>query len=154
PLVSVLRHRSGTAPGLVFMAPSAGPGQRGAMILDGAGHLVWFHPVVNKVVTDFKVQQLHGDPVLTWWEGKSVNGLGVGEWVVVDTSYREVARFSAARGLDADLHEFQISPWNTALVTSNEVVPADLSSVGGSSRGNVVGGVIQELSLPDGRLLW
>ena len=154
PVVTVLQHRRGTAPGLVFLAPSAGPGQRGAMILDGAGDLVWFHPVVDKVVTDFKVQTLHGKPVLTWWEGKSVHGLGDGEWVVVDASYRELARFRAARGLDADLHEFQISPWNTALVTSNEVRPWDLRPVGGSAHGHVVGGVVQELALPSGRLLW
>ena len=155
PVVTVLRHRRGSAPGLVFLAPSAGPGQRGAMILDGAGKLVWFHPAAHgKVVTDFKAQTLHGKPVLTWWEGKSVNGLGDGEWVVVDTSYREVARFGARRGLDADLHEFQISPWNTALVTSNEVLPWDLRPVGGGAHGHVVGGVVQELALPSGRLLW
>lgn len=155
PVVTVLQQHRGTAPGLVFLAPSAGPGQRGAMILDGAGELVWFHPMADKkVVTDFKVQTLHGKPVLTWWEGKSVHGLGDGEWVVVDTSYRELTRFSAKRGLDADLHEFQISPWNTALVTSNEVRPWDLRSVGGGAHGHVVGGVVQELALPSGRLLW
>jgi hypothetical protein len=63
-------------------------------------------------------------------------------------------RFSAARGLHADLHEFVITPWNTALVTSTEVRPWDLRSVGGGSRGRVVGGVVQELALPSGRLLW
>jgi hypothetical protein len=154
PVVTVLERRRGSAPGLVFVAPSSGPGQNGAMILDDAGHVVWFHPVRHKAVTDFKVQKLHGEPVLTWWEGKSVRGLGVGEWVVLDTSYREVARFSAARGLHGDLHEFVITPWNTALVTSNEVLPWDLRSVGGSPRGRVVGGVVQELALPSGRLLW
>jgi hypothetical protein len=154
PVVAVLQRRSGAAPGLVFVAPSSGPGQRGAMIFDDAGDLVWFHPVVHKVVTDFKVQKLRGDPVLTWWEGKSVKGVRVGEWVVLDTSYREVARFSAARGLLADLHDFVITPWNTALVTSTEVLPWDLRSVGGGPRGHVVGGVVQELALPSGRLLW
>jgi hypothetical protein len=154
PVVAVLQRRRGSAPGLVFMAPSSGPFQRGAMIFDDTGHLVWFHPVVHKVVTDFKVQKLRGQPVLTWWEGKSVKGLGEGEWVVLDTSYREVARFSTARGLHGDLHEFQITPWNTALVTSNEVRPWDLRSVGGGPRGHAVGGVVQELALPSGRLLW
>src|SRR5262249_30093806 len=108
PVVSVLRRRRGAAPGLVFMAPSSGPGQRGALIIDDAGEPVWFRPVVGKSVADFKVQQLHGRPVLTWWEGLSVRGLGDGEWVVVDPSYRELARFSAAHGLPGDLHEFTI----------------------------------------------
>jgi hypothetical protein len=73
---------------------------------------------------------------------------------VLDASYREVVRLSAARGLRADLHEFLITPWNTALVTSTEVRPWDLRSVGGGPRGRVVGGVVQELALPSGRLLW
>jgi hypothetical protein len=136
------------------MAPSSGAGQRGALIFDDAGEPVWFRPVTGKTVTDFKVQRLHGRPVLTWWEGLSVRGLGDGEWVVVDPSYRELARFSAARGLPGDLHEFTISPWNTALVTSNEVKAWDLRGVGGSRHGHVVGGVVQELELPSGRLLW
>jgi len=66
PLVAT--HGATTA--FVFLAPSSGPGQRGAMILDGSGDLVWFRPVTNKVVTDFKAQTLHGKPVLTWWESK------------------------------------------------------------------------------------
>jgi hypothetical protein len=146
PTIAVDRAAHGAAPGLVFLAPSSGPGSRGAMILDGAGRLVWFHPVPHKAVTDFKVGLFHGKPVLTWWEGKVVHGLGDGEWVVVDSTYRELARFSAARGLPADLHEFVLTPQGTALVTSNEVKPW--------GRRHVVGGVVQELALPSGRLLW
>jgi hypothetical protein len=124
------------------------------MIFDGAGELVWFRPVVDKIVTDFKVGLLDGKPVLTWWEGKVVHGLADGEWVVLDTSYRELVRFSTTHGLHGDLHEFVITPQNTALVTSNETRTWDLTSVGGSRNGHVVGGVVQELALPSGRLLW
>ena len=154
PAVSVLRTAHDTAPGYVFLAPSSGPGQRGAMIFDNRGGLVWFHPVAHKAVTDFKVQRFRGEPVLTWWEGKSEHGLGDGEWVVLDGSYRELARFTTARGLHGDLHEFVITPQDTALVTSNEVVARDLTRVGGSRSGLVVGGVVQELELPSGKLLW
>jgi hypothetical protein len=142
PDVTVARRAPGTASGLLFVAPSSGPGQRGAMIFDDAGELVWFHRVEHKAVTDFKVQSLHGKPVLTWWEGKVKDGIGDGEWVVLDASYRELARFGAARGLPADLHEFMITAHGTALVTANE------------QRGRNVGGVVQELELPSGRLLW
>src|SRR5262249_37770480 len=84
-VVTGLRRTDAASPGLVFVAPSSGPGQRGAMIFDDAGRLVWFHRVPHKTtVTDFKVQQYHGKPVLTWWEGKVVAGLGRGEWVVAD----------------------------------------------------------------------
>ena len=154
PAVSVLQHAHGTAPGLVFVAPSSGPGQRGAMIFDDAGDLVWFRPVADKAVTDFKVGLFRGKPVLTWWEGKVMHGLADGEWVVVDASYQEIFRFPAARGRHGDLHEFVITPQDTALVTSNETRTWDLTSVGGSGRGQVVGGVVQELALPSGRLLW
>ena len=80
------------------------------MIFDDAGELVWFHPVVDKIVTDFKVGVFKGRPVLTWWEGKVVHGLADGEWVVLDASYRELFRLSAARGRHGDLHEFVITP--------------------------------------------
>jgi len=154
PAITVPRRAEGTAHGLVFVAPSSGPGQRGAIVFDDAGEIVWFPPVNAKVVTDFKVGLYHGKPVLTWWEGKVVHGLADGEWVVLDSSYRELARFPAANGRHGDLHEFVITPHNTALVTSNEVVTGNLTSVGGTRFGQVVGGVVQELELPSGRLIW
>ena len=135
----------GTTTDFVFLAPSSGPGRRGAMILDGRGDLVWFHPVTDKVVTDFKVQQLRGRPVLTWWEGKSRHGLGEGEWVVADSTYRVVARVRGVHGLAADLHDFQLTPRGTALGLANELVPW--------RHGHLLGGVVQELELPSGRLL-
>jgi len=135
----------GGATDFLFLAPTSGPGQRGAMILDGRGDLVWFHPVKDKVVTDFKVQQLRGRPVLTWWEGKSRNGVGDGEWVIADSTYRELARIRAARGLAADLHDFQLTLRGTALGLANELVPW--------RHGQLLGGVVQELELPSGRLV-
>jgi hypothetical protein len=135
----------GSTSELVFLAPSSGPGQRGAMIVDGHGELVWFHPTDPRSAMDFKVQRLHGKPVLTWWEGKSPHGIPHGEWVVVDATYSEVARFGPARGRNGDLHEFVISPQGTALVACTELVPW--------RRGTIVGGIVQELELPSGRLI-
>src|SRR5262249_18385840 len=80
--------------------------------------------------------------------------VGEGEWVGGEAACKELGRCSAGGGLHGDLHEFVISPQGTALVTSNEVVARDLTSVGGSRTGLVVGGVVQELELPSGRLLW
>jgi hypothetical protein len=71
PTIAVLQPARSTAPGLVFVAPSSGPAQRGAMIFDDAGALVWFHPVAHKAVTDFKVGLFRGKPVLTWPERRS-----------------------------------------------------------------------------------
>ena len=135
----------GSTRDFVFVAPSSGPGPNGAMILDGRGELVWFHPTPGIATTDFKVQQLRGRPVLTWWEGKDAGGMGNGQWVVADSTYREVARIDAARGLHADLHDFQLTAHGTALGLSNEAVPW--------RHGTLIGGVVQELDVPSGRLL-
>ena len=135
----------GTTRNFVFVAPSSGPGPNGAMILDGRGDLVWFHPTPGIATTDFKVQQLHGKPVLTWWEGKDAGGTGNGHWVIVDSSYRQIARIGAARGMPADLHDFQLTAHGTALGLSNEAVPW--------RHGTLIGGVVQELDVPSGRLL-
>ena len=43
PRLNVL-HAGPTAEGHLFMAPSSGAGQRGVMIVDDAGEIVWFHP--------------------------------------------------------------------------------------------------------------
>jgi arylsulfotransferase ASST len=146
PVLTVDQGRGIAAPGLVFLAPSSGPGSHGPMVVDRHGELVWFRPVPKGTApTDFKVQRLHGKPVLTWWQGKIVKGLGDGHWVVADTSYRELFRVHAARHLPGDLHDFQISPEGTAIVASSELVRWP--------HGRVVGGVVQELALPSGRLI-
>lgn len=145
PLLTADRSTAQQAPGLVFLAPSSGPGQRGAMIAGAGGDLVWFHEAGGVSIMDFKVQRYRGQPVLTWWEGRSPRGIPHGEWVVLDTAYREIARFGPARGRNGDLHELVISPEGTALVTATEIVPW--------RSGTIVGGVVQELELPGGRLI-
>jgi hypothetical protein len=154
PVVTVTHRAESTAPGLVFLAPSSGPGQRGTMILDGAGRLVWFHPTTPATATNFRPGLYRDKPVLTWWEGKTQHGLGVGDHVVVDSAYREVARFGSGNHRESDLHELLLTPHGTAYVTSYEYVPMNLSRVGGPRRARVVGGIVQELELPTGRLLW
>jgi hypothetical protein len=153
PKVTIL-HRSptGSAPGLLFVAPSSGPGQRGALILDDSGEPVWFHPTPHKAATNFRTTLWKGQPVLTWWEGKTKHGLGDGEHVIVDRSYRELARFPAGGGLAADLHEFLITPAGTALVTAWDL---RTQTVPGHSRPiPVVEGVVQELEIPSARVLF
>ena len=50
------------------------------MLLDPSGNLIWFQPLpANQLATDFRVQQLDGQPVLTWWQGYTNNGSGRGE---------------------------------------------------------------------------
>jgi hypothetical protein len=153
PRVTVL-HAGKTGAGDLFVAPSSGPGQRGVLILDNTGEVVWFHPTTPNTAMNFRAGRYHGRPVLTWWEGKATNGLGRGTHVILDDSYRVVARLPAGGGRQSDLHEFLITPQNTALVTSYEVRRADLRAFGGPVDGEAIGGVVQELALPSGRVLF
>jgi len=153
PALSVLRSDR-TSDGYLFLSPSGGPGQRGILILDRTGHVVYFHPTTPNTAMNFRVARYRGRPVLTWWEGKADAGLGRGTHVIMDESYRVVARVPAGDGRQSDLHEFVITPHSTALVTSYEVRQANLSGVGGPAFGQVIGGIVQELELPSGRVLF
>ena len=154
PVVTVLTPGAGrAAPGYLFLAPSSGPGQRGTMIVDGAGELVWFHPTVPDSSMNLRVAQYRGRPVLTWWEGRSVHGLGVGTHRILDQSYEQIASFPAGNGLDSDLHELIVTPQGTAYVTAYDVPRIDLSSVG-HGHGYTIEGVVQELDIASGRVLF
>jgi hypothetical protein len=131
-----------------------GPGQRGPMIVDNSGQLVWFRPVQGAIATNFGVQHYRGSPVLVWWEGSVTNGYGLGEYVLTDTTYTEVTRVRAGNGLHGDLHEFVITPQGTALFTAFQPVPADLSSVGGPAQGTLLESFIQEVDIASGRVLF
>jgi Arylsulfotransferase (ASST) len=154
PVVEIVHPARGTAPGYLFLAPSSGPGQRGVLILDDAGEVVWFRSTAPLTAMNFRAAVYRGEPVLTWWEGKSRRGTGVGECVIVDQGYREVARFHAGGGRPADLHEFLLTPRGTALVTSSELRTMNLTHLGGQRRWPVRGSVIQELDVPSARVLF
>jgi hypothetical protein len=141
-----------TAPGHIFVALKEGAGEHGPMIIDDRGQLVWFGKY--KSARDFKVQRYRGEPVLTWWEGKVVSGHGVGEYVIFDDSYSEITRVQAGHGHRGDLHEFLITPEDTALLTSYEAVSMDLSAVGGREEGEVWEGFAQEVEIETGKVLF
>ena len=124
------------------------------MIIDSAGSLVWFHPLDTHGVADFKVQNYGGRPVLTWWRGRAEKGVGDGYYVIMNDSYREIARVHAGNGLVGDIHEFLITPRNTALLTIYHRIARDLSAVGGPSQGSIYEGVVQELDIATGKVLF
>ena len=141
-----------TGPGYIFVALKEGAGEHGPMIIDDRGRLVWFGKY--KAARDFKVQRYRGEPVLTWWEGKVVSGHGVGEYVIFDDSYREIRRVQAGNGHRGDLHEFVITPEDTALLTAYEAVSTDLSAVDGREDGAVWAGFAQEVEIETGKVLF
>ena len=142
------------ADGYVFVAAVTGPGQRGPMIVDNRGELVWFRPLASGTATCFRAQSYRGRPVLTWWQGQITSGYGRGEYVIADSSYRDVATVQAGNGLQGDLHEFLITAEGTALLTAYESIPANLSSVGGPVSGTLLESVVQEVDIASGQVLF
>jgi hypothetical protein len=154
PEVEVLRGPA-VGNGYLFVAPKNGPGPAGPMILDRRGRVVWFKHLPKGIQAfDFKPARLDGRPVLTWWEGHSAKGKGAGVDVIADSSYRELLRVPMKRGYRADLHEFTLTARGTALVPVYRVVPRDLRPVGGPRGGKAVEGVIQEVDVRTGRVVF
>lgn len=125
--------------------------ERGPMILDSRGRLVWFQDVPGKI-TNLEVQRYQGHPVLTWWESLGRGGRAFD--VILNQAYKTVAILHAGHGYRADSHEFQITSHNTALIDATFGTKANLTSVGGPSNGLVSDCVILELDIKTGRLLW
>jgi outer membrane protein assembly factor BamB len=161
-------HSQGFHPPRVFVTadPDAGSGdvflaakhlgsrlhfQRGPIILDSRGRLVWFQPVNGKI-TNLEVQHYNGHPVLTWWESRGKGGRAFD--VILNRAYKTVAVLHAGHGYRADSHEFQITRENTALIDATFGTHTNLSSVGGPSNGLVSDCVILELNIKTGRLIW
>jgi hypothetical protein len=157
PRTTIDVRRPGTGSGLLFLngRNRTGRGQQGPLIVDDAGEVVWFKPVgERRKATDVRTQTYQGNPVLTYWVGKARQGNGAGENVILDQAYRPVARVRAGNGYRADLHEFLITPQNTAIVMIYNPIERDLSSMGGSSRSRVVDSIVQEIDIPTGLVLF
>jgi hypothetical protein len=163
PAIDVLTNDPGTAPGDIFIAPKPGPlgggtiDQQGPEIVDDQGRPFFFQPIAAPyTATDFRVQTLYGQPVLTYNVGQSTGGPGHSDGidVILNQHYQEIATVKAGNGLMADQHEFRITPWNTALITIYKQVPEDLSAYGGSADGSVYEGVVQEIDIATGKVLF
>jgi hypothetical protein len=163
PPVTVLKSSHQVADGLIFIGPKPAPGttttsaQTGPEIIDDQGRPVWFSPLAAPdTATDVRVQQYQGQPVLTYAVGHSTGGPGHSEGydVILDRHYRQIATVEAGNGLKADQHEFALTPQGTALITIYHQVPYDLSSLGGPSNGSVLDGVVQEVDVATGKVLF
>jgi hypothetical protein len=152
PAVAVTTSTGAQTPGDIFLAPYAGPGQYGPMILDGNGRLLWFKAVPSGArAADLRVQEYEGRPVLSWWQDPLVSGgrrdAGV---VIADSSYKDIAIVRAGNGYQPDLHAFDITPQGTALITIYDAIRCNLSSYGGPADGAVADTLVQEIDLKTG----
>ncbi|MBV9823875.1 MAG: aryl-sulfate sulfotransferase, partial [Actinobacteria bacterium] len=144
-----------TATGDIFLAPQIGPLQQGPEIVGPKGGLIWFDPLpTDTAATDFRVQFYGGQPVLTWWQGNESAGVGSGQDIIMNSSYQVVKTVSAANGLLADLHEFQLTPRGSALITAEYPVIVNSTAVGGAAQEVVLDSVVQEIDLATGLVLF
>lgn len=152
PSIWVSKNSAPASEGDIFIAPQFGPVQNGPMILDPSGHLLWFQPYPvsqRMLVTDFRVQNLGGQPVLTWFEGYTNHGTGEGDGVILDQSYHQIATVRADNGLQMDLHEFLLTPQGDAYISAFSPVSSP-----SSPHKPLLDWVIQEIDIHTGLILF
>jgi hypothetical protein len=157
PPVTSLVHGIGDREGDFFITPTGDTTTyaNGPEIVDGRGNVVWFQAVpAGDTAADFREQTYNGKPVLTWWQGTGLGSVSDGTDVIDNTKGQQIATVTAGDGLTTDGHEFLITPQNTALVLSYEVTTADLTSIGGAADQSVIDGVVQEIDIKTGKVLF
>jgi hypothetical protein len=158
PPVSILSSSPFVAQGGDFFISPYGDAStyaNGPEILNSQGDVVWFKAVpAGEEASDFRVQTYEGQPVLTWWQGTGLGGLSSGTDYIYNDRYQQIATVNAGNGLSADGHEFLITPWNTALILSYTTTTANLTSIGGPANQTVINGVVQEINIQTGQVMF
>ncbi|MGH2851385.1 MAG: arylsulfotransferase family protein, partial [Solirubrobacteraceae bacterium] len=155
PAVTVTTPAADPTLGDIFVSPDAGPAQAGPMILDTTGRLVWFAPLPwGTTAFNLNVQQYQGKPVLTWWQGHVIGGHGQGIDEIESSHYTPIADVHAGNGLQADLHDFVITPEGTAWLTAFAPQHWDNSAAGGARDGLVDDCVVQEIDIRSGLVMY
>jgi Arylsulfotransferase (ASST) len=163
PAITIETPARGTAPGYIFLAPfdigastASTPTSQshvGPLVVDSSGEPVWFLPRSDDTAMGVRVQVFRGKRVLTWYEGTVLGAYG-GDFFIFDDTYHRLARVEAGNGLRGDLHEFLLTPQRTALITIYDQIVTDLTSFGGPKDGKLVQGVVQEVDIATGRVLF
>ncbi|WGL52447.1 arylsulfotransferase family protein [Nocardioides sp. BP30] len=159
PPVTVTKNKLGSrAKGDIFVAPygTSDTYASGAEILSPNGKKVlWYHrAAAGKTIADFRTQTYRGKKVLTFWQGTGLGGVATGTDYIYNDKYRQIAEVHAGNGLSADGHEFLITKKNTALILSYTTATADLTSIGGPANQTVIDGVVQEVDIRTGKVLF
>jgi hypothetical protein len=156
PVMTVTAPDRDPRAGDIFTTNGPGPGQYGPLIYTPQGRLVWFQPLPNgEAAENLNVQRDEGRTYLTWWRGHVLSlGFGQGEDVVMDASYRTVAKIAGGNGLPADLHDFRLAPHGVAYITAYNPIRCDLAQVGGVAGGAIVDTAIQQIDIRTGLVRW
>ncbi|KAK2598845.1 hypothetical protein N8I77_012230 [Diaporthe amygdali] len=126
----------------------------GAVILDNKGELVWRQTGSDEDQNDVRPQMYRGERFLTFQMDGPNGNRSQGYWYMMDQSYTIRYRIRPKGFPHADMHEFQITNDNTAVIVTTIPIPYDLRSVGGPEHGWLENGYFQELDIETGELLF
>jgi hypothetical protein len=157
PPVTILTQGANNGNGDIFISPFGDTSsyENGPEIINNQGNVIWFHAVpAGEEASDFRPQRYDGKPVLTWWQGTGLGGLSSGTDYIYNDHYQQIATVNAGNGYSADGHEFLITPWNTALILAYTTATANLTSIGGPADQTVIDGIVQEIDIRTGRVLF
>ncbi len=156
PLLTVTAADRDPGAGDIFVTNGPGAGPYGSLIYTPQGRLVWTHQLSGgDAVENLSVQPYQGERDLTLWQGRVLDlGFGLGEDVVMNSHYQTVATVRGGNGLQADLHDFQITPHGTAYITAYNLIRCDISSAGGPRNGVIVDTAVQDIDMQTGLVRW
>ncbi|KAF3763341.1 hypothetical protein M406DRAFT_347100 [Cryphonectria parasitica EP155] len=127
----------------------------GAVILDAQGELVWRNTDESQTdQNDVRPQVYRGERFLTYQMDGADGNQSEGYWYMLDESYNIRYRVRPNGFPHADMHEFQITEDDTALIITTIPIPYDLRNVGGPEHGWVEDCYFQELDIETGEVLF
>ncbi|KAF2143264.1 uncharacterized protein K452DRAFT_168393 [Aplosporella prunicola CBS 121167] len=154
PRVNILQWNSKCDQSYTFLEPRGrSVADPGPMILDARGNLVYTEKKYGQAM-DLRVQRYKGEDFITFWAGNDDGTHGRGRYYMLDSSYEVRHVVGPANNLEGDLHEFQLTQNGTALMTIYEIIPADLSAMGGPKDGWIYDGLFQEIDVATGDLIF
>ena len=168
PLSLQVNKTGPTDPGYLFMSPTgfSHVNSSAAVIYTDSNQVIWNSP--HGSVFNFGTYEYKGKPVLAYWNGTVFPepvGRGYGSVVLLNSSYHTIATVTLAGNFqtlnasqtfhsNVDLHELNITPQGTMLVTANNVTQRDLSSVGGPTSGWTVDAMVYEIDIATNKILF
>ena len=131
-----------------------GPG--GPMLLDERGRTLWFDQLeAPNVAANLRVQRYRGKRVLTWWRGSvTPSAFGLGEGVIADHRYRELATVRAGNGYPMDIHEFTLAPNGDALFTIYSPIRIHLPGTPEGELQPLLDAIVQQVDVKTGLVVW
>lgn len=139
--------------GLIFLGLKDNDSMTGPLIVDGDGNPVWIGP--DERAYDVSAQRYEGKPVLTYWRGGTIlPHLGAGEYVLLNQRYQEIATVKTSGVRGADYHHMTLTDRGTALLIGHRMVRRDLTSLGGPANAWVSNGIVQEVDVATGEVVF